>query len=128
MKMPGQRSGFHICDILDLNNSNNETKIEENTTTPTSSSSGRLITSVTDTVTTPIVSLTPNSTTPLSRDETNHMNRLGLLGSSGIGSASSYQLPANINSAMLAADTTHYHSMFPSAAKSWFHDSENYGK
>lgn len=29
MKLPGQRSGFHICDILDLNNSTNNTSVAE---------------------------------------------------------------------------------------------------
>lgn len=127
--MPGQRSGFAICDILDLNNSNSEPKIGDNNQQTTSTSS---------TTSSP---LTPNSTTsslPTSRNSTTggntinsgnaiddsntHLSRHGFIGSSP------YQLPANINTAMLES-AGHYHSMFPSAAaKSWFHDHENYGE
>lgn len=94
MKMPGQRSGFHICDILDLNNS--------------------------DPKAADVHQPTPNSQTtqnPMSA----HFNRHGLIGSGA------YQLPPSINSAMFTDPASHYHSMFPAAAKAWFQDNENYG-
>lgn len=93
--MPGQRSGFHICDILDLNNS--DPKVGDVHNQPTSNSQ-----------------TTQNPVTA-------HFNRHGLIGSG------SYQLPPSINSAMFSDPASHYHSMFPAAAKAWFQDNENYG-
>lgn len=118
--MPGQRSGFHICDILDLNNSTSEPKIGNGGSDHQTSTSS--------TTSSPIA---PNSTTtampPLrgsNEDSAAHLSRHGFI------TSSPYQLPANINNAMMAAESAgHYHSMFPSAAaKQWFHDQENYGK
>lgn len=93
MKMPGQRSGFHICDILDLNNS--DPKVGD------------------------VHQSTANSQTTHSSVST-HFNRHGLIGSG------SYQLPPGINSAMFSDPASHYHTMFPAAAKAWFQDNENY--
>lgn len=111
--MPGQRSGFHICDILDLNNSdpkisgsNNSSNVDGTDTNPTT--------------------LSTNSTTISSRDEPqNFAARHGFLSS---GPASAYQLPPNINSAMLGESVGQYHPMFPAAAKAWFQEQEHYGK
>lgn len=122
MKMPGPRSGFHICDILDLNTSSSEPKIGAGAADNQQTSS---------TTSSPITSNNASSLPQSMRgggavaEDSTHLSRHSFIGSSP------YQLPANINNAMLAAESAgHYHSMFPSAAaKSWFHDHEqSYGE
>lgn len=107
--MPGQRSGFHICDILDLNN----------TDPKVAGSSGP---DNSDTNTTSLANSTISS-----RDDAQHFAaRHGFL--SAAGTVGAYHLPPNINSAMLGESVGQYHPMFPAAAKAWFQEHENYGK
>lgn len=106
MKVPGQRSSFHICDILDLN-TNSETKngatANSNTTTTFSTQ-------------------TTHGTAIASRDDATNLN----------GSTTTiplpYQLPSNISSAMYPELAPHYHSMFPAMTKQWLKESEAYGE
>lgn len=102
MKVPGQRSSFHICDILDLNtNSDSKTSIHNANSNTT---------------------FQPQTNTSISsRDDANSL-------SSSATTASPYQLPPNINSAMYPELAPHYHSMFPAVTKSWLKENENYGK
>lgn len=104
MKVPGQRSSFHICDILDLN-TNSETKngVTANNNT-----------------TTTFTTQTTHSTSLTSRDDAS-------LHSSAT-TIPPYQLPSNINSAMYPELGQHYHSMFPAVTKSWLKENEAYGE
>lgn len=102
MKVPGQRSSFHICDILDLN---------------TNSDAKNGIHHASNTTTFP-----PHTTNSISsRDDANSL-------SSTATTAQPYQLPSNINSAMYPELAPHYHSMFPAVTKSWLKENENYGE
>lgn len=121
MKVPGQRSSFHICDILDLNstdskNTNNNNN-NNNTTNNNSNENANTNTS--------FASQT-NTTSTSSRDD----------GASSITvqppppiPPPPYQLPASFNSAIYSELGHHYHSMFPAATKSWLREHhEHYGK
>lgn len=176
MKMPGHRSGFHICDILDLNNSNNEPKLagladiatSQSPITPTTNSSSTNNNEDTAspqltvhnnnnnnvvTVHTPTgypgasVRAPQNGSTPIGLQQLSdealaahqhHHNQLAAAAVSrhhhhhhpnSMMGASPYQLPANINHAMLTAEAAAgaYQSMF-SGGKPWFHEQDHYGE
>lgn len=113
MKVPGQRSSFHICDILDLNtNSDGKNGINgsNNTTTFPASQTNSSISS---------------------RDDANSLSSSATTGTAIIPPPPpppSYQIPTNLNSVMYPELAPHYHSMFPAVTKSWLKDNENYGE
>lgn len=125
MKVPGQRSSFHICDILDLNTTASDTK--NNTQHNSNNSSNNVITSDTS-----FPTQTSNATS--SRDDSSIL-------SSTITSIPSTQLPppppplpppyqiaSSLNSSMYAELGHHYQSILPSVTRSWLKETENYGK
>lgn len=118
MKVPGQRSSFHICDILDLN-TNSDTKNDANAQTTFAGQT------------------TTHSATSLAsaRDDTATLNGSTTAAAAAAAAAATaattippYHLPSNINSAMYPDLAPHYHSMFPAMTKSWLKESEAYGK
>lgn len=128
MKVPGQRSSFHICDILDLNNSADKTS-QNNNNNSTSNNNNSTNTS-----------FPPQTSPPISRDGdsiTNLNDSIASTGSSA-GAASlvppplppPYQLTPNLSSAIYSELGHHYQSIFPSATatKSWLKEHEQYGK
>lgn len=118
MKVPGQRSSFHICDILDLNTTTSETKNNAHN----SDSSNNVISSDTS-----FPSQTSNSTS--TRDDTNVL-------SSTIASIPSTQLPpppapyqigTSLSNSMYSELGHHYQSILPTVTRSWLKETENYG-
>lgn len=128
MKVPGQRSSFHICDILDLNtsasdnknsvhnnNNNNNHNVSSNNIIPTDTS---------------FPSQTSNA--PSNRDDTHIL-------SSTISSLPTthpppppppppyHQIASGLSSAMYSELGHHYQSLLPTVTRSWLKDSENYG-
>lgn len=120
MKVPGQRSSFHICDILDLNSTDSKNTNNNNNTNTTNHNSNENANTNTS-----FASQT-NTTSTSSRDD----------GASTITVHPAppippppYQLPASFNSAIYSELGHHYHSMFPAATKSWLKEQhEHYGK
>lgn len=127
MKVPGQRSSFHICDILDLNNqSADKTSQNNNNNNSTSNNNNSSNTS-----------FPPQTSPPASRDGDSITNLNESIASNGssVGAASlvpppppPYQLTSNLSSAIYSELGHHYQSIFPSATKSWLKDHEQYGK
>lgn len=117
MKVPGQRSSFHICDILDLNTTTSDTK--NNTET----SDNNVISTDTS-----FPSQTSNTTS--SRNDTNIL-------SSTITSISTTQLPppplppyqiaSSLNNSMYSDLGHHYQSILPTVTRSWLKETEHYG-
>lgn len=120
MKVPGQRSSFHICDILDLNSADSKNTSNNNNNNTTNNNSNENANTNTS-----FASQT-NTTSTSSRDD----------GASAITvhpppsiHPPPYQLPASFNSAIYSELGHHYHSMFPAATKSWLKEhQEHYGK
>lgn len=135
MKVPGQRSSFHICDILDLNNpsdtkSNQHTNNNNNNTNNNNNSTSNNNTNTT---------YPPQTSPQPSRDGdsiTNLNDSIASTGSSTGGGIAPlvppppYQLTPNLSSAIYSELGHHYQSMFPSAGatKSWLKEHEHYGK
>lgn len=127
MKVPGQRSSFHICDILDLNNP--DTKPSQNNNNNSTSNNNNSSTNT---------SFHPQTSPPTSRDGDSITNLNDSIAStaSSAGAASlvppppPYQLTPNLSSAIYSELGHHYQSMFPSATatKSWLKEHEHYGK
>lgn len=128
MKVPGQRSSFHICDILDLNNPADKTSQNNNNNNNSTSNNNNSTNT----------SYPPQTSPPASRDGdsiTNLNDSIASTGSSA-GAASlvppppPYQLTPNLSSAIYSELGHHYQSMFPSATatKSWLKEHEQYGK
>lgn len=130
MKVPGQRSSFHICDILDLNNATDSKNTHNNNNNTTSNNNHSTHTS-----------FQPQTSPPVSRDGdsiTNLNDSIASTASSGINVPLSgsiipppppYQLSSNLSSAIYS-ELGHYHSMFPSATatKTWLKEHEHYGE
>lgn len=120
MKVPGQRSSFHICDILDLNTTDSKNTNNNNNNNTTNNNSNENANTNTS-----FASHT-NTTSTSSRDD----------GASTITvqppppiPPPPYQLPASFNSAIYSELGHHYHSMFPAATKTWLKEHhEHYGK
>lgn len=120
MKVPGQRSSFHICDILDLNPTDSKNTNNNNNNNTTNNNSNE------NANTNTTFASHTNTTSTSSRDD----------GASAITvhppppiPPPPYPLPASFNSAIYSELGHHYHSMFPSATKSWLKDHhEQYGK
>lgn len=102
MKIPGQRSGFHICDILDLNNDPKGVQNDSTTTTTNGENQSH---------------------------QTTNQTTLGSHGGNLLGAAP--YLPTNVNSSMFA-DPHHYPHVFSTATgRIWPHDAnsnDHYGK
>lgn len=137
MKGPGQR-GFHICDILDLNNPS-DAKSTQNNNNNHSTNNNNHQNSTNSTYPT-------QTSSPITRDEslTNLNESIASTASSGLNSSLTsvptaipppppppYQFTPNLSSAIYSELGHHYHSIFPSTAaatKSWLKDHEHYGK
>lgn len=129
MKVPEQRSSFHICDILDLNNPS-ETKSSQNNNNNSTSNNN-------NSTTFPPQSSPPP---PSSRDGDSITNLNESIASTGSSTGATslvpppppppYQLTPNLSSAIYSELGHHYQSMFPSAgvAKSWLKEHEHYGR
>lgn len=103
MKIPGQRSGFHICDILDLNN--DPKGVQNDSTTAERNGENQ-------------------------SHQTTNQTTLGSHGGNLLGAAP--YLPTNVNSSMFA-DPHHYPHVFSTATgRIWPHHDANsndhYGK
>lgn len=129
MKVPGQRSSFHICDILDLNNSADKTSQNNNNNNNSTSNNNNSTNT----------SFPPQTSPPTSRDGDSITNLNDSIASTGSSAAASlvqpplpppYQLTPNLSSAIYSELGHHYQSIFPSATatKSWLKEHEQYGK
>lgn len=129
MKVPGQRSSFHICDILDLNNPS-DTKSNQNNNNNSSSNNN-------NSTSTPFP---PQISPPVSRDGDSITNLNDSIASTGSSTGTPslvppppppppYHLTPNLSSAIYSELGHHYQSMFPTGAtKSWLKEHEHYGK
>lgn len=119
MKVPGQRSSFHICDILDLNSTDSKNTNNNNNNNTTNNNSNE------------------NATDTSYGSHATHSASGRNGGDDGISALTvhpppsipppPYQLPASFNSALYSE--LGYHSMFPAATKAWLKDPhEHYGK
>ncbi|XP_031625815.1 homeobox protein vnd-like isoform X2 [Contarinia nasturtii] len=124
MKVPGQRSSFHICDILDLNNASDNKSSQNNNNNTTSHNNNSTNTS-----------FPPQTSPPVSRDGDSITNLNDSIASTGssvghvplVPPPPPYQLTPNLSSAIYSELGHHYQSMFPSAAtKSWLKEHEQY--
>lgn len=130
MKMPGHRSGFHICDILDLNSSTNEPKLAglseslsaqpadvstSNNTTETTTSTSPQLTPISNNTISPTPATTvlgpvssgsypnvPSRTTPLGQTIPNNNNN--------------NNLQQHLSDEALAAHQHHHHQFAVAAA------------
>lgn len=129
MKVPGQRSSFHICDILDLNNAS-DTKSSQNNNNNNNTSNNNNSTNT---------SFPSQASPPPSRDGDSITNLNDSIASTGSSTGAAplvppppppYQLPSNLSSAIYSELGHHYQSMFPSvgATKSWIKEHEHYGE
>lgn len=127
MKVPGQRSSFHICDILDLNNPSDNKSNQNNNNNSTSNNNNSTNTS-----------FPPQTSPPVSRDGDSNINLNDSMASTGVSAGVAslvpppppYQLTPNLSSAIYSELGHHYQSMFPSATatKSWLKEQQQYGK
>lgn len=130
MKVPGQRSSFHICDILDLNNQSAEKISQNNNNNNTSNNNNSSNTS-----------FPPQNSPPKSRDGDSITNLNDSIASTSSSAGTMppvnpppqpppYQLASNLSNAIYSELGHHYQNMFPSATatKSWLKEHEQYGK
>lgn len=127
MKVPGQRSSFHICDILDLNNQSDTKSSQNNNNHSTSNNNHSTNTS-----------FPPQTSPPASRDGDSITNLNDSIASTGSSTGAPtlvpppppYQLTPHLSSAIYSELGHHYQAMFPSAnaTKSWLKEHEQYGK
>lgn len=128
MKVPGQRSSFHICDILDLNNQSAD-KISQNNNNNNNTSNNNHSSNT---------SFPPQSSPPTSRDGDSITNLNDSIASTGSSAGTMppvhppppYQLTPNLSNVIYSELGHHYQSMFPSATatKSWLKEHEQYGE
>lgn len=123
MKVPGaQRSSFHICDILDLNNPSDTKSSQNNNNNNNSTSNNNNSTNT---------SFPPQSSPPASRDGDSLTNLNDSIASTGSSAGAATLVPPpppyQLTSAMYSELGHHYQAMFPSA-KSWLKENEQYGE
>lgn len=130
MKGPNQRSSFHICDILDLNNASDAKNTQNNNNNSSTNNNNHNSTHPT---------YPPQSSPRDAESLTNLNDSIASTASSGLNSSlptiippppPPYQFTPNLGSAIYSELGHHYHAMFPSAAaaaKSWIKD-EHYGR
>lgn len=130
MKVPGQRSSFHICDILDLNstdskNNNNTSNHNNNNNSNNNNNNNSTNTSFSSHTNT----TTSNASSRDDHTTTNSLsNTLTAVQTPTLLPPPPYQLSSNLNSAIYSELGHHYHSMFPAATKSWLKEHEHYGE
>lgn len=127
MKVPGaQRSSFHICDILDLNNPSDTKSSQSNHNNNNNSTSNNNNSTNT--------SFPPQSSPPASRDGDSITNLNDSIASTGSSAGAATLVPPpppyQLSSAIYSELGHHYQSMFPSATatKSWLKEHEQYGE
>lgn len=140
MKVPGQRSSFHICDILDLNSSDSKnTSSNNNTTNDTVTNDNNNNTHQTNSNESTGDANSPNtsfSSTLPSANSTPSITANGIVTSGHVSlppppPMAAYQFPPGFQSSLYTELGHHYHSMFPTsaaAAKSWLKEHEQYGE